>query len=150
MSVNFSSNRAINLAIGDKDSFLTTLQQNTSTALDKQYDMNTESIVANLDDLQNELLRLANSGSQYMAVADEIYSLREMEQDVLGQNVERQSERQRISEMKAFLNSQIGVVSQYDDRLVRRLVECVTVYQGKVVVRFRSGVEIPVEMQKTI
>jgi site-specific DNA recombinase len=46
--------------------------------------------------------------------------------------------------MKRFLNSQTGAISQYDDRLVRRLVERVTVYEGRVVVRLKSGVEVEV------
>lgn len=33
----------------------------------------------------------------------------------------------------------------YDEQLVRRLVEKVTVYEGRLTVEFKSGVEIDVE-----
>lgn len=69
-----------------------------------------------------------------------------MKQVALDKNVERQSKRQRISEMKAFLNSQTGVIAQYDDRLVRRFVERVTVFEGSAAVRFRSVAEVRIEI----
>jgi site-specific DNA recombinase len=136
--------RAINIVIGGKDGFIKTLQQNIATVLSEVLDHNTVEIDAKLDDLQKELLHLANSGNQYMGVAEDICRLREKKQSALSQNSDRQTKRQRISEMKAFLNSQTGIISQYDDRLVRRLVEQVTVHEGRVVVEFRSGEEIEV------
>jgi site-specific DNA recombinase len=132
------------MAIGGKVSFLVVLQQNIATVLDEQ--MDSGDIDSKLDDLQKELLRLANSGSQYMDVTDEIYKLREMKQSALTQNADRHSQSQRITEMEAFLNSQIGVIGQYEDRLVRRLIERVKVSEGRVVVRFRSGTEVDVEI----
>jgi site-specific DNA recombinase len=65
-----------------------------------------------------------------------------MKQGALTQNIDRQSKRQRIAEMTEFLNRQTGVIIVYDDKLVRRLVERVTVFDGKVVVWLKSGVEI--------
>jgi site-specific DNA recombinase len=138
--------RAINLAIGGKDSFLATLQQNISKVLDEQKDMDIESIEVKLNELQNELIRLASAGSQYMGVADEICKLREVKERTLSQMADSQAACQRMVEMAEFLNTQTGVISQYDDKLVRRLVENVTVEEGKLVVRFRSEVEIEVEI----
>jgi site-specific DNA recombinase len=43
-----------------------------------------------------------------------------------------------------FLNCQTGMITQYDDKLVRRMVERVTILEGKVTIRFRSGVEVVV------
>ena len=39
--------------------------------------------------------------------------------------------------MTEFLSGQNGLISQYDDKLVRRLVERVTVLEGRVEVGFR-------------
>jgi site-specific DNA recombinase len=80
-----------------------------------------------------------------VTVADAICKLRETKQGALTQNTDRLSKRQRIVEMKEFLSSHTGVISQYDDKWVRRLVERVTVHDGRVVVGFRSGVEGGVE-----
>jgi site-specific DNA recombinase len=35
---------------------------------------------------------------------------------------------------------------EYDDKLVRQLVERITVYEGKIKLEFKSGVELNIEM----
>jgi hypothetical protein len=63
---------------------------------------------------------------------------------LLIRNAERQNRRQRIAEMMEFLREQSGVILEYDDRLVRRLVEKVTVNADEIIVEFKSGVEVGV------
>ena len=48
--------------------------------------------------------------------------------------------------MKAFLQEQADTPLEYDEQLVRRLIEKVTVYEDKVVVEFKSGLEMDVEL----
>lgn len=47
--------------------------------------------------------------------------------------------------MKAFLEEQADLPAEYKEQLVRRLIEKVTVFDEKITVRFKSGVEIDVE-----
>lgn len=47
--------------------------------------------------------------------------------------------------MKAFLEEQKDIPIEYDEQLVRRLVEKVTVFDEKIAVKFKSGVEIEVD-----
>lgn len=54
--------------------------------------------------------------------------------------------RQRIEEMKAFLQEQVDTPPEYDEQLVRRLIEKVTVYKDKAVVEFKSGLATDVEL----
>lgn len=53
--------------------------------------------------------------------------------------------RQRIDDLMAFLAGQTTAVTEYSDVLTRRLVEKVTVYDDKLTVEFKSGLEIDVE-----
>ncbi len=46
--------------------------------------------------------------------------------------------------MKAFLRKQDSAIKTFDEALVRRLIEKVTVYEGRVVVTFRSELEVDV------
>lgn len=133
--------RAINGVLAGRDDFLSTLQSNIETVLGGALDLDTGEIDAKLDELQNELLRLAGTKSAYEGVADEIYRLRELRQEHMAHNAERQSRRQRIAEMTEFLQGQSGIITEYDDKLVRRLVERVTVFEDCVAVAFRSGIE---------
>ena len=95
--------------------------------------------------MQQELLRLANGKKEYGDVADEIHKLRQQRQDVLTQDAERDGRRQRIEEMRAFLEKQANELLGYDEQLVRRLVEKITVYEDRLMVVFKSGLEIYVE-----
>ena len=98
-----------------------------------------------LEELQQELLRLANGKNEYGDVADEIHKLRKQRQDVLAQDAERDGRRQRIEEMRKFLETQVNESLAYDEQLVRRLVEKITVYENRLTVEFKSGLEINVE-----
>lgn len=98
-----------------------------------------------LKELQQVLLRLANGKKEYGDVADEIHKLRQQRQDVLTQDAERDGRRQRIEEMRGVLEKQVNEPLAYDEQLVRRLVEKITVYEERLTVEFKSGLEIDVE-----
>lgn len=138
--------KAINEVLAVKDNFLSTLKENIAIILNEESDNTTKDIDEKLDELQKELLRLANSKEDYEEVADEIYRLRELKQRALVENAEREGKRQRIDEMTAFLNEQPCEITEYDEQLVRRLIEKVTVDDDKVTVEFKSGVELDVEI----
>ncbi|WP_027622106.1 hypothetical protein [Acetivibrio clariflavus] len=48
--------------------------------------------------------------------------------------------------MTDFLNEQSYELEEYDEQLVRRLIEKVTVFDDKLTVEFKSGVEIDIEI----
>lgn len=135
---------AINQILFSKDVFLTTLQDNIDKVLNEKDDQATDDINAKLKALQNELLRLANTKEDYEKVADEIYCLRELKQNTLIGNAEREGKRQRIDEMTEFLHEQSYELEEYDEQLVRKLVEKVTVHEDRLTVEFKSGVEIDI------
>ena len=81
----------------------------------------------------------------WRSTADEIYRLRELKQNALVENAEREGKRQRITEMTDFLNEQSCQLEEYDEQLVRRLIEKVTVHDDRIEVEFKSGVEIDIE-----
>jgi len=47
--------------------------------------------------------------------------------------------------MSTFLQEQPTVITEYDEQLVRRLIEKVTVYENKFTLEFKSGVTVDVE-----
>ncbi len=48
--------------------------------------------------------------------------------------------------MTDFLNMQTGDITEFDDKLVRKLVEKAIVYDERLVVEFKSGLEIEVNL----
>ncbi len=135
--------KAVQEVLGGKDVFLSVLEENIREVLERGEQI--AEIDRKLKELQQELLRLANGKKQYGDVADEIHKLREQRQDVLAQDAERDGRRQRIEEMRGFLEKQVNEPLAYDEQLVRRLVEKVTVYMDRLTVEFKSGLEIDVE-----
>ena len=137
---------AINQILSNKDDFLSTLQDNIAMVLNEKDDQATDDINAKLKELQKELLRLANSKADYEEVAEEIYRLREQKRNTLIANAECEGKKQRMDEMREFLYEQSYELEEYDDQLVRNLVEKVTVHGDKISIEFKSGVEVDLEM----
>lgn len=88
---------------------------------------------------------LANSKADYKEVANEIYHLREQKQNALIENAEREGRRQRIAEMTTFLNEQSTELEEYDEQMVRRLIEKVTVHDNRFEIEFKSGIVIQID-----
>ena len=137
--------KVVQEVMGGKDVFLPVLEKNIREVLEGESGEQIAEIDHKLKELQQELLRLANGKKEYGDVADEIHKLREQRQDVLTQDAERDGKRQRIEEMKEFLEKQVNEPLAYDEQLVRRLVEKITVYEDRLMVEFKSGLEIYVE-----
>lgn len=53
--------------------------------------------------------------------------------------------KKRIADMSAFLNKQPTSITEYDEALVRRLIEKVTIHEGKFTVEFKSGLTVDIE-----
>ena len=137
--------KAINLTLGNRSAMMTVLQKNIETVILQEDENSAEGITAKLKEKQQELLKLANAKKDYNSVADEIDRLRELKQKALTESAEREGLKKRIDEMREFLNSQTTEVSEYDEQLVRRLIEKVTVYEERFEVEFKSGMTVDVE-----
>lgn len=137
--------KAINMALGGKDDMLVALEQNIASVLALEDESSMESINAKLEELQKELLKRANAKKDYNDLADEIDRLRELKQNAMAENAEREGLKQRIAEMQEFLAEQMEQIEEYDESLVRRMVEKVTVYEEKFSVEFKSGTRVDVE-----
>lgn len=139
--------KAINHALGNRDGMIAVLQENIETVIRQEDETSAEGLNARLEELQKKLLKLANSKKDYNSVADEIDCLRELKQKALTESAEREGLKKRISEMREFLNSQPTEVLEYDEQLVRRLIEKVTVYEERFAVKFKSGMTVDVERE---
>ena len=47
--------------------------------------------------------------------------------------------------MSAFLQEQPTTITEYDEQLIRRLIEKITVYEDKFTVEFKSGFTVDIE-----
>ena len=136
---------AINNTLSGKDTFLPTLQDNIATVLNQGNDKTLANIEERLEELQMQLLKLASSKADYEDVAEEIHQLRDQKQKLMIENANRDELKKRIADMSAFLRNQPTTITEYDEQLIRRLIEKVTVYEDKFTVEFKSGLTVDVE-----
>lgn len=122
------------------------MQNNIANILNGENDNVTDDIEVKLVDLQQQLLKHAKYKNDYNEVVDQIYRLRELRQNALVENAEREGKRQRITEMTTFLNEQSCDLAEYYEQLVRRLIEKVTVFDDKLTVEFKSRVEMEIKL----
>ena len=136
--------RAINMVLGKKDSMNEALQRNVEAVIVGTDGFPLDEIDARLEELQKELLNVANAKGNYDSIVDEIYSLRDAKQNAQVESAEREGMKKRISEMQQFLAEQQQNIMEYDEQLVRRLIEKITVYDERVTVEFKSGTSVDV------
>ncbi|MEG2687089.1 MAG: recombinase family protein, partial [Christensenellaceae bacterium] len=136
---------AINMALGGKEDMLAVLEENIVMVLALEDETSMESIDAKLEEQQQKRLQRANAGQDYEDLADEIDSLREKKQKAMADNAEREGMKQQIAEMQQFLVGQTEQIEKYDENLVRRMVEKITVYEDKFMVEFKSGTNVNVD-----
>lgn len=98
-----------------------------------------------LEVLQTELLKLATSNADCDNVGDEIHRLRDQKQKLLLESANRDELKKRIADMSTFLKKQPTALTEYDEQLIRRLIEKVTIYENKFAVEFKSGLIMEVE-----
>lgn len=139
---------AINQALCDKDHFLITLQKNIETVICHKNSHTLTAIDKRLTELQAELLKLAISKADYEKVGDEIYHLRDEKQKAQVESLCRDELQKRITDMSAFLQDQPTALIQYDESLVRQLIEKVTVYEDKFIVESKSGITVKVNVER--
>ena len=137
--------KAINQTLGDKENLIKTLQKNIAKAVRESDATSSDGIDERLNELQHELLKKAHKKEEYDTVADEIFRLRELKNQSESDSVARDEKLSRITDLQNFVASQPTEVTEFDEKLVKRLIGKITVCEDRFSVEFKSGVEIEVE-----
>ncbi|TDT71511.1 DNA invertase Pin-like site-specific DNA recombinase [Hypnocyclicus thermotrophus] len=138
--------QAVNKVFESKTQFMDILNRNISVVMNQIDSSEIELINQKLEQLQKELLKQANNNQDYSILANEIYRLRDEKETAMVKNAGFASQKQRMTEMTKFLKNQKSIGKEYDEHIVRKLIEKITVYDEKLTVEFKSGMELDVEM----
>ena len=120
------------------------MQENIAKTITDADTMSPDGIQARLNELQKELIRKANSKQDYDAIADEIFRLREQKSQAEADTRSREETLKRIAELQDFIGSQQSEITEFDESLVRKLIQQITVYDDHFTVRFKSGLEVDI------
>ena len=71
--------------------------------------------------------------------------MREEKENILKRQANQEEVKRRIETMREFLNNHQEELNQYDDQLVRRMIEKITIYDERFEFKFKSGINLDVE-----
>ena len=136
---------AINRVLCQKDDFLQTLRANIATVVLQGDALSPEVIDKRLSKLQKELLKKVNQKDDYDAIADEILRLRDQRRQAEVDNVIKDEQMKQIRDLQDFVKSQPATITEFDEKLVSRLIAKITVFEDHFTVEFKSGITIDIE-----
>ena len=135
---------AINKLLAGGNNMIKTLEENIHAVIGETTEYQILEINNLLEEKQKELIKLANKGQDYEHLADEIDGLRDKRQTLFVEDASLSGENERINELIAFIRINKYRTLRYDDTLVRKIIQNVTVYDDHFVICFKSGIEIEV------
>jgi len=136
---------ALNKVFSNRDAAVKTLNVNVNGILEIDDATSIEAVDALLKAKQTELLNAGRDEAKVDAIGKRIESLREKRQQLLTKSALRQDYADRIKDMLDFLGEQNDTVTEYSDALVRKLIEKITVFDDRLTVEFKSGLEVDIE-----
>ena len=136
---------AINDAYAQRHTVIPILKENIKAVINDDLEEKIIVIDKRLELLQQQLI---NESGDELAVENlgmKIVDLREERQLILMEIAERNDMKTRIQEMADYLDTLPTAIIEYDETLTRRLIEKVTIFDEKIVVTLKSGMEMEVE-----
>jgi hypothetical protein len=137
--------RAINKALQCSDSMLGILKENLNAVINSETEKKLTEINDKLADRQQELLNATRKMKPYDDIADAIDGLRDQKQKVLIEKAEQDGQKLRIQEMTDFLSGMDQKLIEYDEQMVRKYIERITVYDTYYEVAFKAGIKVEIE-----
>lgn len=136
---------AINQVMMLDEAFFETFRDSLDTALGGNSELTIREIEEKLTARQRELIALSPEDERYGRVADEIYQLRDEKRQVLLDEANRNTAVKRVEDLIGFVMEQNGELVEYDEGLVRKLIEKVIIYDEQIKVVFKSGIDVDIE-----
>lgn len=119
-----------------------------SVLLDDKYVI-TEYIDSRLAELQEELVKAVGDQDRIDKIAEEIDDLRTKKSTLILKSAERDVLMDRIEEMRIFLEQQTSRITEYDEQLVRGMIEKIVVFPDRIEITFKSEQVLHLKDNKT-
>ena len=136
--------RALNEMLGAKTTYKEQLQKNLMQVLRNDTSAQKDRIAERLLVLQQELLNRANNREAYDDVAEAIFHLRELKQQTDSDETTKAIQMERIKELQDFIGQQGSELTEFDEKLVKRWLRQITVWDDHYTVKLKSGLSIDV------
>lgn len=136
---------AINKVLGGKQRAIKVLETNISQVLGNAHTEELERIRKQIEKQQTLLVKMTAASEDYSKVVDNIYALQNEQKQAMADSVNYKAQAERTEEMIEYLKSQPKRVTAYDEQLVRKLIEKITVFDDHLNFLFKSGIQIEIK-----
>ena len=136
--------KAINEVFAKQDDFMPKLRANIEKVLGNSNSVAIAAIDERIREKEKQLIKMTKSRQNCDALGDEIIELRDEKHQLQLDDANKEGTRAKLEELESFLSEQSAEVKEFNDALVRRLIESITVYDDHFRVKFKSGIEIDV------
>ncbi len=137
--------KAINEQVGKRSKAIKELKQMIKDTAFDDRESDLAKIESRLTAIQKELVNRATAKESYDDLSDEIARLREEKQRIFTERAQERSKVEMKEQALEFLNSQTTEITEYDDQLVRTLIEQITIHPDlTLTVEFKSGRKVDV------
>lgn len=136
---------AINEVLGKKSTVIDSLKAILDKGISTEEDDRIHEIDEKMVNIQKELVSRATAKQNYDDLSDEIFRLREEKQKLMAKQAEDSGKRIMREELITYLDEQSGLLEEYNDSLVRKLIERIVIHEdGTFTVEFKSETKITV------
>lgn len=136
---------AVNDAYARKNIVTALLKQNIESTVLGDLEDRLAMVDQKLADLQAQMISVSGDEAAVDALGEQIDGLRAERQNILAEAAERSDLQERMNDMISFLDEMPEALTEYSDAITRRLVEKITIYDEKIVVELKSGLQVEVE-----
>lgn len=150
---------AFNSLIQDKGDFMDTLQSNIQLVMgNRAKEMDIARIEEWIAGLKKEMVGFVEENARcgadntdfdehYAKISAEMKKLQEIKTQYTEQQARQDSFQRRAEDMKKFLKSADCKLSNFDNQLVRQLIQSIKVVsKDKILIKFKSGLEVEQEL----
>ena len=135
---------AVNKVYAGKDAFLTQLKENIRKVAGGDNSAPVTEIDGKIAELEQEIIKRTKARQECDDLGQEVLKLRDERYHLQLEDAGREDIRRKAADIEAFLEGLDGRVEEYDESLVRRLIEKITVFDDRFKVEFKSGLSVDV------
>lgn len=121
------------------------MRENIAKAVVSADTLSPDGIQVRLAELKQELIKKANNNRDYDSIADEIFRLREQKEKSEMDSHSREEALNRIKELQDFIDRQKIEITDFDETLVKKLIEKITVFADHFTVEFKFGISVDIK-----
>jgi Site-specific recombinases, DNA invertase Pin homologs len=146
---------AINLVIDDKEEFMSEILANITEVMGKNdRTCNIDEVDQRLEQLKADMLNLIeknakkgigniNFDREYEKISEERKRLLKKKNEYTENKLIYDTYSHRVTEMQKFLENKNYMMTEFDNGLVRQLIETITIIsEDKITIQFKSGIEL--------